>query len=87
MCAAKTKALLGYMANKVAPVGEPSGARTFDIDPTDLSDIMDPKADKRKFDAVGGSVEAIAKALRVDLTTGISGDEADMAARMAQFGG
>jgi hypothetical protein len=76
--------------SKVQPAngsGDPTGARTFAIDPTDLSDIMDPKADKSKFDAVGGSVEAIAKALRVDLTTGLSGEQADLDARMAQFGG
>jgi hypothetical protein len=48
---------------------------------------MDPKSNKASFEAVGGSVESVAKALKTDLVKGISGDEADIANRIGQFGG
>ena len=65
----------------------PAGVTHFSISATKLSDVMDPKANKSSFEAVGGSVESVAKALNTDLVNGIVGDEADLANRIDQFGG
>jgi|AntAceMinimDraft_5_1070358.scaffolds.fasta_scaffold243605_2 hypothetical protein len=65
----------------------PIGVTHFPISASKLSDVMDPKSNKASFEAVGGSVESVAKALKTDLVKGISGDEADVANRIGQFGG
>lgn len=65
----------------------PEGMKHFPISASKLSDAMDPKSNKASFDAVGGSVEAVVKALNTDLVNGISGDETDIKNRMEHFGG
>ena len=56
------------------------------VDARSLSDIMHPKCDKSLFDKCGGSVEAIAATLKVDLQRGISGDKTDIEERIIHFG-
>jgi hypothetical protein len=70
--------------SKVEPAA-PNGA--FSASAVVLSDIMDPKADQKLYEAAGGSLEAIAKSIGADLTNGLSGHPDDVAARMAHFGG
>ena len=70
---------------QVVPVGGVS--RAFALEAKELSDVMDPKAIKAHYDAVGGSVKAIAVALRTDLSKGLSGSPEDLAQRIAHFGG
>ena len=54
------------------------------VDARSLSDIMHPKCDKSLFDKCGGSVEAIAATLKVDLQRGISGNKTDIEERIRQ---
>jgi hypothetical protein len=65
----------------------PEGMKHFPVSASKLSDVMDPKSNKASFEAVGGSVEAVAKALKTDLVNGISGEETDLKNRMEHFGG
>ena len=65
-------------------VGATELTTLYGVDALSLSDIMDPKSDKSLFDKVGGSVEAIAQGLKIDLSQGVCGDEKD---REATFGG
>jgi len=71
------------MASKVVPAVQSK----FGVDPTTLSNVMDPKAKKELYDAVGGNVEEIAKLLHTDLRQGLSGDHQDLQARIEYFGG
>ena len=65
---------------------QPMTTSKFTVDAHDLSNIMDPKANREFFDKCGGT-EAIAKLLHTDLSKGLTGDPADLAERVAYFGG
>jgi magnesium-transporting ATPase (P-type) len=64
-----------------------AGVNNFSVDAIQLSLVMDPKAIKSNFDAVGGSAKAIAEAIGTDLTTGLSGSPEDLERRIQYFGG
>jgi Ca2+ transporting ATPase len=72
----------------VTPLEASEADKAFEhVDARALSNIMDPKANKSLFDQVGGSVEEIARSLKVDLEQGLTGDTTDLQNRLEYFGG